>query len=120
MVAASDQGVIVVSFGSVAPANGMPLEWKQSFVGLAKKMPKYTFIWKYETPDDLGQSHCNMLIYIMYNKNPLILCTDFRGASWQAASKPLPNIVDAADGLARLGCLVCYIYYIPLSRKVSS
>lgn len=51
---AKKDGVILVSFGSVAPAHAMPIAWKQAILDMARAYPTYQFIWKYEK-DDLAE-----------------------------------------------------------------
>jgi glucuronosyltransferase len=51
IMSSSKDGVILVSFGSVAPAHAMPVAWKLSILELAEHFPTYQFIWKYEKDD---------------------------------------------------------------------
>ncbi|KAL6738215.1 hypothetical protein Aduo_011786 [Ancylostoma duodenale] len=45
------EGIVVFSFGSVAPSHKMPMNWKMAFVDAFKRFPRYHFIWRYEGPD---------------------------------------------------------------------
>ncbi len=51
ILTAKKDGTILISFGSMAPAHAMPVNWKLSILGLAAKYPNYQFIWKYEKDD---------------------------------------------------------------------
>uniref|UniRef100_A0A914X414 UDP-glucuronosyltransferase n=1 Tax=Plectus sambesii TaxID=2011161 RepID=A0A914X414_9BILA len=52
VVEASDKGVILLSFGSVANSTLLPMEKKLAILRTMANFPKYTFIWKYEQPED--------------------------------------------------------------------
>ena len=52
----SQDGVILMSFGSVANSSSMPLEWKREFVKSFANFPTYTIVWKYET-DDIAKGY---------------------------------------------------------------
>jgi glucuronosyltransferase len=52
-------GVVLVSFGSVAPAHAMPIVWKLAILSLAEHFPTYQFIWKYEK-DDIKNGRFNL------------------------------------------------------------
>jgi len=54
-------GVVLVSFGSVAPAHAMPIVWKLAILSLAEHFPTYQFIWKYEK-DDINNGRFIFLI----------------------------------------------------------
>ncbi|RCN27719.1 hypothetical protein ANCCAN_26545 [Ancylostoma caninum] len=45
------EGIVVFSFGSVAPSHKMPMSWKMAFVDAFKRFPRYHFIWRYERTD---------------------------------------------------------------------
>ncbi|RCN31067.1 UDP-glucoronosyl and UDP-glucosyl transferase [Ancylostoma caninum] len=45
------EGIVVFSFGSVAPSHKMPMSWKMAFVDAFKRFPRYHFIWRYEGTD---------------------------------------------------------------------
>ncbi|VDM69120.1 unnamed protein product [Strongylus vulgaris] len=47
-------GVIVFSFGSVAPSHKMPLTWKMAFIEAFRRFPNYHFIWRYAGTDLQG------------------------------------------------------------------
>lgn len=49
------EGVVVFSFGSVAPSHKMPMSWKLAFIDAFKRFPKYHFIWRYEGMDLKGK-----------------------------------------------------------------
>uniref|UniRef100_A0A7E4USJ6 UDP-glucuronosyltransferase n=1 Tax=Panagrellus redivivus TaxID=6233 RepID=A0A7E4USJ6_PANRE len=46
------QGVVLVSFGSLAKASAMPDEFKSAFIQMFEAFPKVDFIWKYENTSD--------------------------------------------------------------------
>uniref|UniRef100_A0AC35FC45 Glucuronosyltransferase n=1 Tax=Panagrolaimus sp. PS1159 TaxID=55785 RepID=A0AC35FC45_9BILA len=48
----AEDGVVLVSFGSLAKSSEMPLENKEAFVKTFEKFPKVNFIWKYENEND--------------------------------------------------------------------
>uniref|UniRef100_A0A914UIJ9 glucuronosyltransferase n=1 Tax=Plectus sambesii TaxID=2011161 RepID=A0A914UIJ9_9BILA len=52
IVEASDKGVILLSFGSVANSTLLPMEKKLAILRTMANFPKYTFIWKYEQPEN--------------------------------------------------------------------
>uniref|UniRef100_A0A914VWE7 UDP-glucuronosyltransferase n=1 Tax=Plectus sambesii TaxID=2011161 RepID=A0A914VWE7_9BILA len=52
VVEASDKGVILLSFGSVANSTLLPVEKKLAILRTMANFPQYTFIWKYEQPED--------------------------------------------------------------------
>ncbi|VDM79117.1 unnamed protein product [Strongylus vulgaris] len=41
------KGIVVFSFGSVAPSDRMPFAWKMAFIDAFKRFPDYHFIWRY-------------------------------------------------------------------------
>uniref|UniRef100_A0A914VDF8 UDP-glucuronosyltransferase n=1 Tax=Plectus sambesii TaxID=2011161 RepID=A0A914VDF8_9BILA len=45
-------GVILLSFGSNANSTLLPIEKKLAILRTMANFPKYTFIWKYEQPED--------------------------------------------------------------------
>ncbi|CAJ0597902.1 unnamed protein product [Cylicocyclus nassatus] len=45
------EGVVVFSFGSIAPAHRMPMSWKLAFIDAFKQFPKHHIIWRYEGTD---------------------------------------------------------------------
>lgn len=52
---------ILICFGSVAKTFLMPAAMKKSVVGLARRFPSVTFIWKYEKEDDVGKGVHNLV-----------------------------------------------------------
>uniref|UniRef100_A0A7E4V2B7 UDP-glucuronosyltransferase n=1 Tax=Panagrellus redivivus TaxID=6233 RepID=A0A7E4V2B7_PANRE len=48
----SKEGVVLVSFGSLAKASAMPDEFKAAFVQMFSAFPTVDFIWKYENASD--------------------------------------------------------------------
>uniref|UniRef100_A0A914QTN9 glucuronosyltransferase n=1 Tax=Panagrolaimus davidi TaxID=227884 RepID=A0A914QTN9_9BILA len=48
----AEDGVVLVSFGSLAKSSEMPLENKEAFIKTFEKFPKINFIWKYENEND--------------------------------------------------------------------
>uniref|UniRef100_A0A914WLI8 UDP-glucuronosyltransferase n=1 Tax=Plectus sambesii TaxID=2011161 RepID=A0A914WLI8_9BILA len=52
IVDASDKGVILLSFGSLANSSLLPMKKKLAILRTMANFPKYTFIWKYERPED--------------------------------------------------------------------
>ncbi|KAF8382175.1 hypothetical protein PRIPAC_71317 [Pristionchus pacificus] len=44
---------VLVSFGSVADTNKMPVQWKEAFIGLFKANPNINFIWKFDQEIDV-------------------------------------------------------------------
>lgn len=51
-----------MSFGTVAPSHSMPSEYKKAFLEAFKEFPDYTFLWKYETPEDnLSDGYPNVI-----------------------------------------------------------
>ncbi|KIH64619.1 UDP-glucoronosyl and UDP-glucosyl transferase [Ancylostoma duodenale] len=50
----SAEGVVVFTFGSVAPSHKMPMSWKLAFIDAFKRFPKYHFIWRYAGTDLKG------------------------------------------------------------------
>uniref|UniRef100_A0A914WXN7 glucuronosyltransferase n=1 Tax=Plectus sambesii TaxID=2011161 RepID=A0A914WXN7_9BILA len=59
VVEASDKGVIVLSFGSIAHSTLLPMEKKLAVLRAMANFPEYTFIWKYERPEDDMQLFMN-------------------------------------------------------------
>ncbi|KAK6751127.1 hypothetical protein RB195_002851 [Necator americanus] len=45
------EGIVVFSFGSVAPSDRMPMSWKMAFIDAFKRFPKYHFFWRYVGAD---------------------------------------------------------------------
>ncbi|CAJ0602788.1 unnamed protein product [Cylicocyclus nassatus] len=45
------EGLVVFSFGSVAPGHKMPTEWKLSFIEAFKSFPNYHVFWRYAGTD---------------------------------------------------------------------
>ncbi|CAJ0602826.1 unnamed protein product [Cylicocyclus nassatus] len=41
------EGVVLFSFGSVAPTDKMPMTWKNAFIDAFKRFPNHHFIWRY-------------------------------------------------------------------------
>lgn len=48
----SKEGVVLVSFGTMAKSSLMPNATKQAFLDAFAQFPSITFLWKYETPED--------------------------------------------------------------------
>ncbi|KAJ1365480.1 UDP-glucuronosyltransferase 1-1 [Parelaphostrongylus tenuis] len=44
-------GLVLFSFGSVAPSHIMPMAWKKAFLDAFKRFPDYHFVMKYEGTD---------------------------------------------------------------------
>ncbi|KHJ82773.1 hypothetical protein OESDEN_17532 [Oesophagostomum dentatum] len=51
----SGDGAILFSFGSVAPAYKMPMEWKKIFLATFQRFPNYQFLVRYEKDDIEGE-----------------------------------------------------------------
>ena len=45
-------GVVFISFGSLAKSSEMPMEKKEAFLKIFAKFPRINFIWKYENDND--------------------------------------------------------------------
>uniref|UniRef100_A0A1I7SCX7 glucuronosyltransferase n=1 Tax=Bursaphelenchus xylophilus TaxID=6326 RepID=A0A1I7SCX7_BURXY len=56
----SKNGVVIISFGTIAQSSIMPPEKKQSILDTVKKFSQYDFIWKYEVQDDVGSNLTNL------------------------------------------------------------
>ncbi|VDM52848.1 unnamed protein product [Angiostrongylus costaricensis] len=56
-------GLVVFSFGSVAPSHKMPLVWKKTFLDAFKSFPKHHFVMKYEGTDLQDQLPPNVYVF---------------------------------------------------------
>ncbi|ETN83567.1 UDP-glucoronosyl and UDP-glucosyl transferase [Necator americanus] len=45
------EGIVVFSFGTVAPSHKMPSKWKMAFIDAFKRFPRYHFLCKYQGTD---------------------------------------------------------------------
>ncbi|KJH45031.1 UDP-glucoronosyl and UDP-glucosyl transferase [Dictyocaulus viviparus] len=61
-IANDSSGLVVFSFGSVAPSHKMPLTWKNAFLDAFKRFPKYHFIMRYEGTDLFDKLPANVHI----------------------------------------------------------
>uniref|UniRef100_A0A914VYI9 UDP-glucuronosyltransferase n=1 Tax=Plectus sambesii TaxID=2011161 RepID=A0A914VYI9_9BILA len=52
IVESADKGVILLSFGSIANSTLLPMEKKLAILRATANFPEYTFIWKYERPEE--------------------------------------------------------------------
>ena len=52
IVQKAKDGVILISFGSVAQSHQMPIDVKRAFLKAFSTFPSIDFIWKYEQMDD--------------------------------------------------------------------
>ncbi|KJH45032.1 UDP-glucoronosyl and UDP-glucosyl transferase [Dictyocaulus viviparus] len=59
----SIDGLVVFSFGSVAPSHKMPLTWKNAFLDAFRKFPQYNFVMRYEENDLLDKLPSNVHIF---------------------------------------------------------
>ncbi|KAH7668093.1 UDP-glucoronosyl and UDP-glucosyl transferase, partial [Aphelenchoides avenae] len=59
----SKEGVVLVSFGTMAKSSLMPNATKQAFLDAFAQFPNITFLWKYETPEDgIADAHPNVVL----------------------------------------------------------
>ncbi|KAH7706462.1 UDP-glucoronosyl and UDP-glucosyl transferase, partial [Aphelenchoides avenae] len=59
----SKEGVVLVSFGTMAKSSLMPNATKQAFLDAFAQFPNITFLWKYETPEDgTADAHPNVVL----------------------------------------------------------
>ncbi|KAI6184648.1 UDP-glucuronosyltransferase [Aphelenchoides bicaudatus] len=57
-------GVVYISFGTVAPSFQMPPHIKQMFLEVFAQFPNYTFVWKYEKPEhNIAANYSNVFTY---------------------------------------------------------
>lgn len=47
IIASSNKGVVIVSFGTLVPSERFLPRVKRALIGAFKTFPEYTFIWKY-------------------------------------------------------------------------
>ncbi|KAI6196226.1 hypothetical protein M3Y94_01083400 [Aphelenchoides besseyi] len=57
----SKKGVVMISFGTVAPSYLMPQETKEAFLSAFDHFPDVTFVWKYEEENDFAKKHSNLI-----------------------------------------------------------
>ncbi|KAI6196346.1 hypothetical protein M3Y94_01098100 [Aphelenchoides besseyi] len=57
----SKKGVVLISFGTVAPSYAMPQETKEAFLSAFDHFPDVTFLWKYEKENDFAKKHPNLI-----------------------------------------------------------
>ena len=50
-IANNGKGIILVSFGSVAPSALIPDSWKTALIGAFTRLPDYQFVVRYEGKD---------------------------------------------------------------------
>ncbi len=55
-------GVVLVSFGSIAQSALMPPRIKQAFLDAFARFPRITFLWKYEAEDGIADHHKNVIV----------------------------------------------------------
>ncbi|CAD5209853.1 unnamed protein product [Bursaphelenchus okinawaensis] len=60
IVDSAEEGVVLVSFGTVAKASEMPKQLSDALVDTFKTYPKINFIWKYEVEDTVGANVTNL------------------------------------------------------------
>ncbi|CAD5209857.1 unnamed protein product [Bursaphelenchus okinawaensis] len=60
IVDSAEEGVVLVSFGTVAKASEMPKQLSDALVDTFKSYPKINFIWKYEVEDTVGANVTNL------------------------------------------------------------
>jgi hypothetical protein len=70
----SKEGVILVSFGTVALSHQIPARIKQVFLESFKEFPSYTFLWKYEQPEDNISANCSNVIDVPWIPQRDIFC----------------------------------------------
>ncbi|KHJ96615.1 hypothetical protein OESDEN_03425 [Oesophagostomum dentatum] len=68
-------GAILLSFGSVAPAYKMPMEWKKIFLATFQRFPKYQFLVRYEKDDIAGGRMSTSVEAKVASKNRVRLVT---------------------------------------------
>uniref|UniRef100_A0A0K0DPV5 UDP-glucuronosyltransferase n=1 Tax=Angiostrongylus cantonensis TaxID=6313 RepID=A0A0K0DPV5_ANGCA len=56
-------GLVMFSFGSVAPSHKMPLVWKKAFLDAFKSFPEHHFVMKYEQTDLQDQLPPNVHVF---------------------------------------------------------
>ncbi|KAI6184687.1 UDP-glucuronosyltransferase [Aphelenchoides bicaudatus] len=57
----AEDGVVLVSFGSVTSSFGMPDKNKKALLAAFDSFPKLTFLWKYEREDNIADGHPNVV-----------------------------------------------------------
>jgi hypothetical protein len=67
-------GVILVSFGTIALSYQMPPQIKQVFLEAFNEFPSYTFLWKYERPEDNIAVNCSNLVDVPWVPQRDIFC----------------------------------------------
>ncbi|KAK6010931.1 hypothetical protein OSTOST_23998, partial [Ostertagia ostertagi] len=65
-------GVIVLSFGSVAVAYRMPMEWKMVFLETFKRFPNYQFLVRYESDDIRGNLSSNVHLFKWFPQTDIL------------------------------------------------
>ncbi|ULT94558.1 hypothetical protein L3Y34_003783 [Caenorhabditis briggsae] len=64
---------VLISFGSNARSDEMPMEYKLSLLEVFQSMPDTTFIWKYENPEDTFTKHLdNVYLSSWLQQNELL------------------------------------------------
>ncbi|KAK6751633.1 hypothetical protein RB195_003197 [Necator americanus] len=57
------EGIVVFSFGTVAPSHKMPSKWKMAFIDAFKRFPRYHFLCKYQGTDLHGKISPNIHLF---------------------------------------------------------
>ncbi|KAK6023380.1 UDP-glucoronosyl and UDP-glucosyl transferase [Ostertagia ostertagi] len=65
-------GAIVLSFGSVAVAYRMPMEWKMVFLETFKRFPNYQFLVRYESDDIRGNLSSNVHLFKWFPQTDIL------------------------------------------------
>uniref|UniRef100_A0A915HK44 glucuronosyltransferase n=1 Tax=Romanomermis culicivorax TaxID=13658 RepID=A0A915HK44_ROMCU len=74
-------GVVLFSLGSITNTDGMPLEWKTSFLNAFSRFPTYTFIWKLDSKieDSSITIPQNVIVTQWMPQNDLLASTRVKG-----------------------------------------
>ncbi|PIO72251.1 glycosyltransferase family 28 protein [Teladorsagia circumcincta] len=65
-------GAVVLSFGSVAVAYRMPMEWKMVFLESFKRFPNYQFLVRYESDDIKGNLSSNVHLFKWFPQTDIL------------------------------------------------
>ncbi|KAJ1365473.1 UDP-glucuronosyltransferase 1-1 [Parelaphostrongylus tenuis] len=68
----SSVGLVVFSFGSVAPSLKMPLTWKKAFLNAFSYFPEHHFVMKYEGTDLQNQLPPNVHVFKWFPQTALL------------------------------------------------
>ncbi|CAD5209855.1 unnamed protein product [Bursaphelenchus okinawaensis] len=60
IVDSAEEGVVLVSFGTISKSSEMPKQLSDALVDTFKSYPKINFIWKYEVEDTVGANVTNL------------------------------------------------------------